>query len=150
VPPAVATGRNELPAVVTGWTETGTGGLAGRAAAWTHAFFVAPRDGRDAMLVIHASMPLDPERRDEALEQIADLAETVREEEPGVLDYRATTDVNDPNVVRFFERYEDEQALAAHSQTDHYQAFAEALPGWLAGEPEVVRFDVDEMSELDL
>ncbi|MEF8887254.1 MAG: putative quinol monooxygenase [Haloarculaceae archaeon] len=102
------------------------------------------------MLVIHASMPLASEKRDEALEQIADLAETVREEEDGVLDYRATTDVNDPNVVRFFERYEDEQALAAHSQTDHYQAFAEMLPEWLAGEPEVVRFDVDEMSELDL
>jgi quinol monooxygenase YgiN len=102
------------------------------------------------MLVIHASMPLKPERRDEALDQIADLAETVREEEDGVLDYRATTDVNDPNVVRFLERYEDEQALATHSQTDHYQAFAEALPGWLAGEPEVLRFDVDEMSELDL
>ncbi|MFT4882368.1 MAG: quinol monooxygenase YgiN [Natronomonas sp.] len=102
------------------------------------------------MLVIHASMPLDPEHRDEALDRIADLARTVREEEDGVLDYRATTDVNDPNVVRFVERYEDEQALATHSQTDHYQAFAEALPGWLAGEPEVLRFDVDGMSELDL
>jgi len=102
------------------------------------------------MIVIHASMPLDPEKRDEALEQIGDLAETVREEEDGVIDYRATTDVNDPNVVRFFEQYEDEEAFAAHSETDHFQAFAASLPEWLAGEPEVLRFDVDEMSELDL
>ena len=102
------------------------------------------------MIVIHASMPLNPEHREEALDHIEDLAETVRAEEEGTLEYRATTDVEDPNVVRFFERYEDEGALGAHSQTDHYQAFAEMLPEWLAGEPTVVRFDVDEMAELDL
>jgi len=102
------------------------------------------------MLVIHASMPLDPETRDEALDHIEGLAETVRAEEEGTLEYRAATDAEDPNVVRFFERYEDEAALGAHSQTDHYQEFAGMLPEWLAGEPEVVRFDVDEMSELEL
>ena len=102
------------------------------------------------MIVIHASMPLDPEKRDEALDHIEELAGTVRAEEEGTLEYRATTDVEEPNVVRFFERYEDEAALGAHSQTDHYQEFAEMLPEWLAGEPEVIRFDVEEMSELDL
>jgi len=68
------------------------------------------------MLVIHASMPLDPETRDEALDHIEGLAETVRAEEEGTLEYRAATDAEDPNVVRFFERYKDEAALGAHSR----------------------------------
>jgi quinol monooxygenase YgiN len=101
------------------------------------------------MIVVHASFPIDPEYREEALAHIEDLTEPSRAED-GMLDYRATTDVEDPNVVRFVERYEDDEALAAHTQTDHFQAFEAALGDWLAGEPKILRFEVDGMSELDL
>lgn len=101
------------------------------------------------MIVVHASFPIDPEYRDEALAHIEDLAEQSRAED-GMLDYRATTDVEDENVVRFMERYEDGEAFAAHTQTDHFQAFEAALGDWLAGEPEVLQFEVDSMTELEL
>jgi len=101
------------------------------------------------MLVVHAVFPLDPEKRDEALDQIADLVEQSQAED-GVIDYRAATDVTDPNVVRFFEQYEDEDAFVAHTQTDHFEALEAALPEYLAGEPEIIRFDVDSAEELDL
>jgi quinol monooxygenase YgiN len=94
-------------------------------------------------------MPLDPASRDEALDQFDDLAEASRAE-PGMLDYRIATDVEDPNVVRFFEQYEDEAALEAHAQTEHFQAFQAAIPDFLAGKPEVRRFDVESTSDLDL
>lgn len=67
-----------------------------------------------------------------------------------MIEYCATTDVQDENHVRFFEQYESEEAFHAHTQTEHFQAFERQLPGLLAGEPEVLRFDVSEATELDL
>jgi len=101
------------------------------------------------MIVLHASFPIDPDKREEALDLIEDLVEQSQAEE-GMIDYRATTDVNDPNVVRFFEQYEDEAAFEAHTQTDHFQEFEAALPDLLAGEPEIIQFEVDSATELDL
>jgi len=101
------------------------------------------------MIVLHATFPLDPASRDEALRLIKDLVEASQAED-GMIDYQAATDVSDPNLVRFFEQYEDEAAFEAHSQTDHFQEFEERLPDLLAGEPEVRRFDVESEAELEL
>jgi len=101
------------------------------------------------MIVLHATFPLDPASRDEALDLIENLVEQSQQED-GMIDYRAATDVSDPNVVRFFEQYEDEAAFEAHSQTDHFQEFEAKLPDLLAGEPEVRRFDVESATELEL
>lgn len=101
------------------------------------------------MIVLHASFPIAPERRDEALELVDDLVDQSQAED-GMIDYRATTDVQDPNVIRFFEQYEDADAFEAHTQTTHFQEFEEALPELLAGEPEVVQFEVDSATELEL
>lgn len=101
------------------------------------------------MLIVHATFPIDPDRRDEALDRIETLAERSRGED-GVVDYRVAADVEDPNVFRFFERYEDEAAFGAHAETDHFQEFEAALPDLLAGEPEVTRFDVESATTVDL
>lgn len=101
------------------------------------------------MIVIHASFPIDPDSRDEALDLIEDLVAQSQQED-GIIDYRATTDVIDPNVVRFVEQYENEEAFGAHTQTDHFQELEAALPELLAGEPEVTKFDVDSAEELEL
>lgn len=115
----------------------------------TGSFLNHSRDVLFAMIVLHAVFPIDPDKLDEALEQVEDLVEQSQAED-GMIDYHATTDVKNPNVVRFFEWYEDEAAFEAHSQSDHFQTFEEALSDLLAGEPEVVRFDVDSATELEL
>lgn len=101
------------------------------------------------MIVLHASFPIDPSKRDEALELIDSLVEASNRED-GMVEYRATADVQDENTIRFFERYEDEAAFRHHSQTDHFQAFEERLPDLLAGQPAVHRFDVSEATELEV
>jgi quinol monooxygenase YgiN len=101
------------------------------------------------MLVVHAEFPIDPEKRDEALDLIRELAEQSRTED-GVIDYQVATDIDDPNLFRFTERYEDEAAFGAHAETDHFGTFESALPDLLAGEPEVTRFDVDSAAEVEL
>jgi quinol monooxygenase YgiN len=101
------------------------------------------------MLVIHATFPVEPDSHEAALELTRELAERSRAED-GTIDYRVTTDVEDENVFRFFERYEDEAAFDAHAETDHFQEFAAALPDLLVGEPEITRYDVDTASAVEL
>jgi quinol monooxygenase YgiN len=101
------------------------------------------------MVVIHAEFPIDPDRREEALDVVRTLVEATQQED-GVIEYRAATDVSDPNLVRFVERYEDGDAFVAHTESEHFATFEEQLPDFLAGEPTVMRFDVRSAIELDL
>lgn len=101
------------------------------------------------MIVVHATFPIDPAERDHVIEHIEELEAKTREEE-GVIEYVASTDIDDPNLVRFTERYEDEQALGAHTQTEHFAEFEEMLPEVLAGEPEIMRYDVENAEQLEL
>ncbi|RLM53951.1 antibiotic biosynthesis monooxygenase [Halobellus sp. Atlit-31R] len=101
------------------------------------------------MLVVHAYFPIDPDRRSEAL----DLVETMVErsnQEPGALEYRATADLRDENTIRFIERYEDAEAFEAHTQTDHYRELQAALPELLAGEPDTTRYEIGNVTAVDV
>ena len=45
-----------------------------------------------------------------------------------MIDYRAATDVSNPNVVRFFEQYEDAATFEAHSQTEPSKSSKRGFP----------------------
>lgn len=111
-------------------------------------YFVCQVVFMHTMIVLHASFPVDPGRRDEALDLVETLVEQSNREE-GMQEYRAAIDVEDENTIRFFEQYDDAAALEAHNQTEHVRAFQEKLPELLAGEPEVVQFEVGDRTELD-
>lgn len=104
---------------------------------------------QSVMIVIHATFPVDPDERDRVIEHIKELEAQTREED-GVIEYDAATDIDDPNLIRFTERYEDEQAFGAHTQTEHFAEFEQILPEVLAGEPTVMRYDVENAEELEL
>lgn len=101
------------------------------------------------MLVVHATIPIDPDSREEALDHVTRLAEQSREED-GVVDYRVTTDIESPNQLRIFEQYEDAAAFGAHAQSDHFTEFLGALPEFLDGETTVRQFEVESATEVDL
>jgi quinol monooxygenase YgiN len=101
------------------------------------------------MIALHAKFPIDPDQREAALEVFARLVEGSRAQS-GIEYYHAATDIHDPNLLHLVERYEDEAAFDAQLETDHFAAFDEALPDLLAGDPEVVRYDVESATELDL
>ena len=102
------------------------------------------------MLVVHAEVPVDPDHREEALDHVQRLVEASQAEE-GVIEYRAATDLSDPNLVRIVERYEDADAFESHIETDHFrEEFEQAILDMLGGEPTVTRFEVDSATELDL
>jgi quinol monooxygenase YgiN len=110
------------------------------------------------MIVVHTSIPIDPDRFEEARRLVAALAEQSRQE-PGVVSYHATTDVIDDYTVHFFEQYEDESAWEAHAETDHLEQFEARLPELVAGEMETIsvtggdirayNFTADELDSAD-
>ena len=96
------------------------------------------------MFVIHTTVPLDSECCGEAMEIITDLVEHSQTED-GTVRYRAMQDVSDPNVVRFFEQFEDVAAAAEHTESEPYRRFVEALPDLVSGPLETIQFETDEL-----
>ena len=99
------------------------------------------------MIVMLAEMPITPDSRESALELFEDLAAASRAE-PGVLEYRVTTDVEAPDVVRVIERYEDADAVDGHMSSDHFEAFQADVAPHIAGEPTLHRYEVDSETQV--
>lgn len=99
------------------------------------------------MIAMYATLPIDADSRDEALDLVRELAEESREE-PGVIDYRPATDVDDPDTIRIFEQYEDASAVDDHMSSDHFESFQAEIAAHLAGEPTLYRFDVESKTQL--
>ena len=53
--------------------------------------------------------------------------EEATRQEPGCLTYAFSVDVNDPGMVRIFERWESMEALQAHFGMPHMKTFNEAI-----------------------
>ncbi|WP_247002170.1 putative quinol monooxygenase [Halosolutus gelatinilyticus] len=96
------------------------------------------------MIVVHTSIPFDPDRYDEAIEFVRDLADQSRRED-GTVRYRATVDFEDEHTVRFFEQYEDEAAMVAHTKTDYYQRFNDPLSDLVDGPMETIALMEDDL-----
>lgn len=96
------------------------------------------------MHIVYAVLTAEPDHREEVADRAREIAAASREE-PGVIDYQVAADLDDPTVFRFVEQYESADAVEAHTQTDHYEAFADAvMPDLLAEEPEISQFEVTE------
>jgi quinol monooxygenase YgiN len=75
-------------------------------------------------------------RRDELVAALEKIFDTV-EGEAGTLVYALHTDAADANVVWFYELYADQAALEAHSTSEGMSQMISALPGLVAGAPEM-------------
>jgi quinol monooxygenase YgiN len=64
------------------------------------------------------------------------------EDEPGTLTYVMYHDVKDENVVWFYERYESQEALDAHSRSDTMLATLPELRPLLDGRTELTFLSV--------
>lgn len=96
------------------------------------------------MEIVYAVLTAVPEHRETVIDHAMEIAAASRDE-PGVVDYRVAADIEEPNVIRFIEQYESGEAVEAHLQTEHYEAFADAvIPDLLAEEPDITQFQVEE------
>jgi quinol monooxygenase YgiN len=80
------------------------------------------------MLIIEGWLKLAPGEFDKVADAArAMVAETLRE--AGCLTYSFARDINDPDLIRIAERWESQEALAAHGQSAHMATFNRAMGG---------------------
>ena len=74
------------------------------------------------MIVIRASMKAKQGKREEALVAIRATVEGSNDE-PGCIEYRFTSDIDDPDIFHVIEIWEDESSLFAHFGGDAFKGF---------------------------
>jgi quinol monooxygenase YgiN len=99
------------------------------------------------MIVVAGTVPVHPERREDAVRVALTMAQATRAER-GCIDYRFYADLADPNTFLIFEEWESDDALAKHFETEHMRVFREALPGLVGGAPSIHRYVVGEKAKL--
>ena len=73
-------------------------------------------------------------KMDQVMEALQAFMPTVRAE-PGTLEYVIYRGVENPNMVAFFEKYQDQEAQAAHWASEEFKVFQAALGPCLDGQP---------------
>ncbi|MGH7812765.1 MAG: putative quinol monooxygenase [Candidatus Binataceae bacterium] len=66
-----------------------------------------------------------------------EMIEKVKTSEPGTLAYILHKNSADPTEFIYYENYQDQAALAAHSGSEQMKAFGAKIGGLLGGRPEI-------------
>jgi quinol monooxygenase YgiN len=72
------------------------------------------------MYIVCSQILVKAGREEEVAAVMAELVAASRAE-PGCLLYNAHRHLEDPRRFMFYERYEDEAAFTAHTESEHYQ-----------------------------
>jgi quinol monooxygenase YgiN len=99
------------------------------------------------MLIVHATLVVQPDKRDEFVAAFAGLAETTNQED-GVLSYTLYESAATPSSFMVVEEYKDEDAFNAHMTSEHFQAALPLLSGVLAAPPKIVKHEAQEGVEV--
>jgi quinol monooxygenase YgiN len=70
-----------------------------------------------------------------------ELAAKVRAEEPGNIFYQLTKSRAEADTYKVLELYKDQDALAAHGQSDHFKTIGARMGAFMAGRPAVEYLD---------
>lgn len=88
------------------------------------------------MIAVIAKVPVQPEKKEDALAAVKKLMAEVAKEE-GTLYYTLNIDKKNPDTFVFIERYQDMDAFGVHGSTPHFKEFMEKAMTFAAGPPEI-------------
>lgn len=77
-------------------------------------------------------------KRAEAVKAFGQMFDHVQANESGTLVYALHEDAGDPNVLYFYELYEDEEAFKSHSGSDMMKTVGKGLRDVMAARPELI------------
>jgi quinol monooxygenase YgiN len=98
------------------------------------------------VIIVHGTIPLRPECRDQALQLARQMAVATREE-IGCISYDFYVGLSDPNTLMLFQEWESMEALMGHFQTEHMEEFLQQLPDLVSGEITTKRYAVQSLDE---
>ncbi|WP_410768765.1 putative quinol monooxygenase [Fontibacillus sp. BL9] len=82
------------------------------------------------MIIIHAEMKVNREAEAEFLESVQELIEASRAE-AGNVSYKLLKDTDQDDTYLMIEQWKDQEAVAAHNASSHFQAFVAQAPKYL-------------------
>ena len=93
------------------------------------------------MILIVVKFTTKPEWSDRFLDLVHDFTAATRAE-PGNLWFDWSRSLDDPTEYVLVEAFADDDAGAAHVQSEHFRAAQQELPAHLAETPRIVNFSV--------
>lgn len=75
-----------------------------------------------------------------AFTEVAEKLVNATRQEPGNVSYNLYQSPFDPTAFIFYEEYKDDEAFNAHANSEHFKAFADAIPDMLAAELNIEQF----------
>ncbi len=102
---------------------------------------VAAAADASQMITITATLALNPEHADAAIEGLQKMVKQVEAKEPGVLAYICNRGVQDRNEILFFEIYENQAAIDTHGKTSHMAEFRESAAEFFVGDIKIVPYE---------
>lgn len=79
------------------------------------------------MLAIIVDFEANPGKGEEVREVLQTQARKSLEKEPGCCHFDVCSDPDDPHKYFLYELYDDQAAIEAHGQTEHYVAFRASI-----------------------
>lgn len=98
------------------------------------------------MIIVQGLIPLLPESREEAL-RLARIVSDASLEESGCISYDFFVGLRDPNTLMLLQEWETLEALMAHFNTPHVEAFMKELPHIVSGEIITRRYAVQAVED---
>jgi len=99
------------------------------------------------MVILAGTVRIGAGKRDAALPMLRYMVEHTRQE-PGCVSYAFAFDVMDDHLLRIFEVFRDEAALAAHRASEHMAQWRSALPGLGIGERDLMQYAVSAAQQI--
>ena len=93
------------------------------------------------MIIIAGTISIDPSKTDQALADAVEMMKATHEEE-GNLAYVFSLDPLVPGQIQLFEKWESEEALAAHSASAHMAEFRPKMGGWGVTGADIKKYEI--------
>lgn len=94
------------------------------------------------MIVIAGHLSLKADKTESAAVALAELVSATRAES-GCIEYAMGFDLVDPTLVRIFEVWESDDALANHAGSSHVDQWRKEAPSMMAGPISLMRYVVE-------
>lgn len=98
------------------------------------------------MIIIHAAFQVKAEQETDLLKDIQPLIEASRSEE-GNLSYDLMKDTEKAGAYTMVETWRDMDAVKFHNQTDHFSAFTEKAPKFMAAPADVKLYRAEQITK---
>ena len=92
-------------------------------------------------IIIAGTLQIDPAKAEAAM---ADAITMMRasQAEDGCHAYAFSMDPAEPGLVHLFEKWESEEALAAHGTSSHMAEFRSKMPGWGVRGADIKKYEI--------